>query len=243
MRRIGAWDPRAFFRWALVGFGLCMSLWQGWSCTLRYLAKPVMVEDQFVNLDSLPNIQISFCKKVSIAEPITLQANPTTPQTVGNGWEDYIDANEGQLVGPGTAEEAAHLANYLPPGTILTFANSSQAFWQDVRSREEFQLRKFIVKLEFWNGTSGQWEAIYAFEESGANYETGAAEFASQFYPYEGNSTLLCHTLKTGLTGFGNRFRIFSPISHDGELSFTFCNFIIMKVFVTLQLSLYACLY
>ena len=68
MRRIGAWDPTAFFRWALVGFGLCMSLWQGWNCTQRYLAKPVMVEDQFVNLDSLPPIQLSICKKFLVSK-------------------------------------------------------------------------------------------------------------------------------------------------------------------------------
>jgi hypothetical protein len=61
-----------------------------------------------------------------------------------------------------------------------------------------------IIELAFWNKTGHDWDVIY--QRSGLN--NGSDKFAMAVYPYEGNSTLLCHTLEEGLGAFGTQFRI-----------------------------------
>ena len=62
--------------------------------------------------------------------------------------------------------------------------------------------------MAFWNDTLYAWDAIY--QRKGPKNDSN--QFDMAFYPYEGNSTLLCHTLKEGLAGFGTKFRI-QPIN------------------------------
>ncbi len=99
MRRTKGWDPIVFVTWCLVAFSLCITLWQGWNCTMLYLSNPVTIEESFESLSSLPPIQLSFCKPFLIVEPSPIS---------------------------------------MTPGTILTFANSTEAFWQDMISRRQY---------------------------------------------------------------------------------------------------------
>jgi hypothetical protein len=102
MRKTRGWDPTIFVTWSLAAFSLCITLWQGWNCTMLYLSNPVTIEESFESLSSLPPIQLSICKRFLIKEPL----EPSTKRR--------------------TAE------------TILTFANSTEAFWQDMESRGEY---------------------------------------------------------------------------------------------------------
>jgi len=83
---------------------------------MLYLSNPVTIEDSFESLGSLPPIQLSICKKFVIREPPVLEIDLTT---------EYL---EGFGVSP---------VETLPPGTIFTFANSTEAFWQEMDSRGE----------------------------------------------------------------------------------------------------------
>jgi hypothetical protein len=116
MKRTRGWDPTVFVTWSLVAFSLCITVWQGWNCTMLYLSNPVTIEDSFESLSSLPPIQLSICKKFVIGEPLVKEINTNT---------DYY----GSYFPPGETS--------LPPGTILTFANSAEEFWQDMDSRGE----------------------------------------------------------------------------------------------------------
>ncbi len=84
---------------------------------MLYLSNPVTIEDSFESLSSLPPIQLSICKKFVISEPPVMEIDPITE------YLEYIGANPVET---------------LPPGTILTFANSTRAFWQDMDSRGEY---------------------------------------------------------------------------------------------------------
>ncbi len=108
MRRTKGWDPIVFVTWCLVAFSLCITLWQGWNCTMLYLSNPVTIEESFESLSSLPPIQLSFCKPFLIVE---------------------------------------HSSKNMTAGTILTFANSTEAFWQDMISRGE----RFRPKIKHSN--------------------------------------------------------------------------------------------
>ncbi len=71
-----------------------------------------------------------------------------------------------------------------------------------------YRIKDFVIEVAFWNDTSYAWDAI--FQRRGPKNDSD--QFDMAFYPYEGNSTLLCHTLKEGLGGFGTKFRI-QPIN------------------------------
>jgi hypothetical protein len=74
---------------------------------------------------------------------------------------------------------------------------------------QNYRLKDLVSEVGFWNETINDWNAIY--QTWGPNNHSDQFEMA--FYPYEGNSTLLCYTLKEGLSGFGTQFRIRPSIS------------------------------
>ncbi len=69
---------------------------------------------------------------------------------------------------------------------------------------QNFRLKDFVTEISFWNKTIDVWDAIY--QSRGPNNESDKFEMA--VYPFKGNSTLLCHTIKEGLGGLGTNFRI-----------------------------------
>jgi hypothetical protein len=171
MRR--GWDPVVLITWSLVALGLCISLWHLWVCSLRYLAQPVRVEDQFVPLTSLPPVQLSVCRRFSLA--------PEEEEFVPPADSSYYDV-------------ALPSSFQLPGGTITAFANSSAAFWQGLQARgESYRLSDSLAEIGVWNETGGgSWDVIYPR----AGLKNDTSQFAMAFYPYEENSTLLCHTLQ-----------------------------------------------
>jgi hypothetical protein len=118
MKRTRGWDPTVFVTWSLVAFSLCITMWQGWNCTMRYLSNPVTIEDSYESLSSLPPIQLSICKRFLIWEPLI---------------EDLsVEAGFYPMVEDSVPD------NSIPRGTILTFANSSEEFWHDMVTRKEY---------------------------------------------------------------------------------------------------------
>jgi hypothetical protein len=133
MKRTRGWDPTVFVTWSLVAFSLCITVWQGWNCTMLYLSNPVIVEDSFESLSSLPPIQLSICKKFIVGEPLVENLVSAT-----NYLEGLNADKEDNILFPNYLK-----VNKLPPATILPFANSTAAFWQDMDSREEHYRPRF----------------------------------------------------------------------------------------------------
>jgi hypothetical protein len=71
------------------------------------------------------------------------------------------------------------------------------------------RLKDLVTEVGFWNDTLQDWEAIH--QRYGPRNDS--SQFNMAFYPYEGNSTLLCHTLMEGLGRFGTKIRILPAIS------------------------------
>jgi hypothetical protein len=134
MRKKIVFEPQQLLTWSLVTFGLCITLWQSFNCTLQYLAEPVRVEEQFVNIDTLPPIQLSICKKISI--------NPRDKVLAINfNFETYVE--------PETR---------LP--SMLTY--SRETFWANLSADGEyFQLGQLVKMIEFWNDTSSRWDVLF----------------------------------------------------------------------------------
>ena len=91
-------------------------------------------------------------------------------------------------------EESSADASSLP-----TFANTTAAFWLGLKS---YHLKDFIKEIGFWNSTTSRWDFMYERETE----DSPLIDMA--IYPYEANSTLLCHTLQPSLTKFGSKFRL-----------------------------------
>ena len=183
-------------------FGLCVTVYQGWNCTLHFLSKPLMVEQDFVSISSLPPIQMSICKKFTIGEPKVVEMIDAPYEYA----PAYDDGDYGHHVDLPIFENSF----LQPAGTIYTFSNSAEEFWQDMASRYElFRLSDFISELGFWNETVFDWNIIY--EKNGPRNDP--SPFDMIFYPYEGNSTLLCYTLREGMATFGTRFRILQGVA------------------------------
>jgi hypothetical protein len=66
------------------------------------------------------------------------------------------------------------------------------------------RLKDFVDELAFWNESIHDWDTIY--QKRGPRNDSSRFDMA--FYPYEGNSTLLCHTLTEGLGSFGTKISI-----------------------------------
>ncbi len=88
---------------------------------------------------------------------------------------------------------------------------------------QNYRLKDLVIEMAFWNETVHDWDAVY--QKSGQKNDS--SQFDMAFYPYEGNSTLLCHTLKEGLGTFGTKFRI-QPTSSSiaGKQSFPYGSFL-----------------
>ena len=67
----------------------------------------------------------------------------------------------------------------------------------------------FIAKIEFWNGTASRWDLIFDDKSQDVSMVD------MRIYPYEVNSTLLCHTLRSKLVGFGTKFRLVTSLDVD----------------------------
>jgi hypothetical protein len=88
--------------------------------------------------------------------------------------------------------------------TLPTFAKTPAEFWNQLDSQQElYRIKDLVRALEFWNDTSMTWDMIYDNMRNSGN-----ARIDMAMYPFEGNSTLLCHTLQQGLAEFGTKFRI-----------------------------------
>jgi hypothetical protein len=132
MRRTRGWDPLVFLPWSLVAFSLCITVMQGWNCTLRYLSQPVTVQEEFVSLKALPPVQLSVCKKFTIYK----QPAPKP-----------IDFSEFML------DDVYEASSSVPLGSILTFGNSSEEFWQGMASRWEhyrFELTLTLTSSNYY---------------------------------------------------------------------------------------------
>ena len=187
MKKKGGWDPDQLLTWTMVTFGLCITLWQGWYCTHQYLAQPIRVEEQFVSLASLaslPPIQLSICRVFEI------EKHEFVAQF--NYFFDY------EASSPFMAE----LVSGLP-----IYANSTEEFWSKLTTSSEiFQLAQLIKEIGFWNDSSASWNLIYERTTSSSLFDMG-------IYTFEGNSTLLCHTLRPGLASFGTKFRLITTLA------------------------------
>ena len=193
MRFTQSWDPAQLLTWTMVFFGIIITVWQGWDCTQQYLAQPVRVEEQFVKVTDLPPIQLSICKIFSIDQP-----SSNAPLESQFTYYDEVSVSDEFSLST--------------EGTMPIFSNSSAAFWRTLDDRwEKYHLGDFIEEIGFWNDTASSWDLIYEKTKKDVSMMDMA------IYPYEGNSSLLCHTLQPGLAEFGSQIRLVTTVAVDSR--------------------------
>ena len=97
-------------------------------------------------------------------------------------------------------------------GTVPIFANSTETFWRELATRGvSFRLAEVIEEIGYWNDSTGGWDVLYGRTTTDSSLLLDDLTF----YPYEGNSILLCHTLQPGLASLGTTFRLISTAAAE----------------------------
>ena len=115
-----------------------------------------------------------------------------------------------KIFGIGNLADEDVMESLLHRGTVPIFARTTDDFWNKLDRRgDRYRLGDFIAKIEFWNGTASRWDLIFDDKSQDVSMVD------MRIYPYEVNSTLLCHTLRSKLVGFGTKFRLVTSLDVD----------------------------
>jgi hypothetical protein len=178
----------------MMSIGILFTCWEGWDCTLQYLAQPVSVEEDFINIAQLPPVQLSICRIFGIEKPAF----------------SYEFAPEIEFM---VDEESLLGQSNLPSDTLPILANSTTEFWNKIDRRgESYRLTELIKIIEVWNDSATIWNLIYENTRNNSDLRIDMG-----VYPFEGNSTLLCHTFYTGLADYGYKFRLVTTAAVDSR--------------------------
>jgi hypothetical protein len=186
------WDPVAALivvvlkccRIILILASLCVVLWQVYDVTTMYLSQPVSTELQVVPLNDIPNIHLSICKRFEIVNcKFTCPANSNSKICV-----------------PCTAQQ-------IPP--VFSNLTNNSDFWSsslDKYNMTSYRFRDWIDYIKVWNDALVEWNVVY--DRLTFSLDEEEAMFTMQMYPYFGNFTLLCHTLKEDIRTLSPRIKL-----------------------------------
>ena len=117
-----------------------MTIYIGYSCTLKYISNPATVNDDTTSIAELPALQWSICKQFKV-----------TTCTIGGS--DIF----GSLLGDEYDTECKYEVE-----TIPNHAKSKEAFWQLLKNNSErFTATEFVKSIDIWNRTSSEWMQIF----------------------------------------------------------------------------------
>ena len=118
-----------------------MTIYIGYTCTLKYVSNPTTVHDDTTSIAELP-LQWSICKQFKVA-------------TYTKGGSNIF----GSLLGEYYTSDAE--LEY-EVGTIPNHAKSKDAFWKLLEdNHERFTANEFVKYIELWNSTSKEWMRIF----------------------------------------------------------------------------------
>ena len=90
-------------------------MYQGYSCTEKYIRKPVTTQESLKSVAEFPDLRLSICKQFSIQEC-------RAPDIPDNIFNEYIYEFEEDCV--------------FPRGSVPNYAASYEQFWTDLENRK-----------------------------------------------------------------------------------------------------------
>ena len=119
-----------------------MTIYIGYSCTVKYISNPTTVHDDTPSITELPPLQWSICKQFKVTSCTT-------------GGSAIFGSFFGRKYNSDTECTYKH-------GKIPNHAKSKEAFWKLLEdNREGFTATEFVESIDIWNRTSEEWMQIF----------------------------------------------------------------------------------
>ena len=130
---------------------MSITIYQGYSCTDKYIGKPITTEESLKSVAEFPDLRLSVCKQLTIEEC-------TTPAPLYNfnffsySYYEYEEEVED--------EECT-----FPGGVVPNYALSYDQFWEDLETRQlTFKIQDLIKEMSVWNKSTNEWDVLVGGE-------------------------------------------------------------------------------
>lgn len=141
-------------RLGVVAICVGITVYQGYSCTEKYIGKPVTTEESLKSVAEFPELRMSVCKQ------LTVQECSAPEGSFFSMFNDYNDYEEEECV--------------FAKGTVPNYAASYDEFWaehtlknktKDDDGDEEddkipYKIVDFIRLMEVWNKSKNDWDVL-----------------------------------------------------------------------------------
>ena len=173
----------------LILISLSVVLWEGYQVTNTYMRQPISTEQKLLPLSSIPNICMSICRSFEITDcKFPLKNQPTKK----------------------------NCSSYQLPMYSINQSDFETFFTDAVTSQTPIQFRYIMDYIWIWNESQTIWKKVY--DSSIFSRENDSTLYTQQIYPYNGNNTLLCFTLKEDIRSFAPMLKF----QRKGNLSIIF---------------------
>ena len=173
----------------LILISLSVVLWEGYQVTNTYMSQPISTEQKLLPLSSIPNILMSICRSFEITDcKFPLKNQPTKK----------------------------NCSSYQLPMYSINQSDFETFFTDAVTSQRPIQFRDIMDYIWIWNESQTIWKKVY--DSSIFSRENDSTLYTQQIYPYNGNNTLLCYTLKEDIRSFAPMLKF----QRKGNLSIIF---------------------
>ena len=173
----------------LILISLSVVLWEGYQVTNTYMRQPISTEQKLLPLSSIPNILMSICRSFEITDcKFPLKNQPTKK----------------------------NCSSYQLPMYSINQSDFETFFTDAVTSQTPIQFRDIMDYIWIWNESQKFWKKVY--DSSIFSPENDSTLYTQQIYPYNGNNTLLCYTLKEDIRSFAPMLKF----QRKGNLSIIF---------------------
>ena len=137
-------------RLGVVAVCVVITLYQGYQCTRKYMNQPESIELKIKNIESLPTLQYSVCKRFWIRECTVSSLSQSMSAADYYYYYGYEKENECKY----------------EIGEMPNFASSYEDFWKDLVLWNEHKLSSFIREISLWNVDENNWETLYKYSQN-----------------------------------------------------------------------------
>ena len=121
---------------------MSITVYQGYSCTEKYIGKPVTTEESLKSVSEFPDLRLSVCKQLTIEECTT-----HAPQYNSNFFSNYYEEEEEGCT--------------FPDGVVPNYASSYDQFWADLDNRKvSYKIADLIKEMSVWNKSTNAWDVL-----------------------------------------------------------------------------------
>ena len=130
----------------MVAICVSITVYQGYSCTEKYIGKPVTTEESLKSVAEFSDLRLSICKQLTIEECTTETSFSFASLWSSNYYYEYEEAD-----------------CTFPDGVVPNYASSYDQFWADLDNRKvSYKIADLIKEMSVWNKSTNAWDVLVA---------------------------------------------------------------------------------